>query len=127
MHEHHEELVSGLQKELQEMFDKSDQAIYLYLDNEHKACNQKFADLLKYDSPEAWARVTKPFAETFVAQTSQADLVAAYQAAMEKMVASAIPITWLTKDKQEINSKVILIPMIYHGHKFALHFISWGK
>lgn len=127
MHKHHEDLMSSLQKEVQEIFDKSDQAIYLYLDDEHKACNQKFADLLGYDSPRAWAKITKPFADTFVAKTSQMDLVSAYQAAMEKMVASALPVTWRTKDNQEIDSTVIIIPTIYQGHKFALHFISRGK
>jgi hypothetical protein len=42
---HHEELVTGFYNQLKEIFDSSEQAIYLYLDDTHKVCNKKFAQM----------------------------------------------------------------------------------
>jgi hypothetical protein len=33
---------------MKQVLDKSGQAIYLYLDDSHKVCNKKFADMLGY-------------------------------------------------------------------------------
>lgn len=49
---HHEELANGFYNQLKQIFDSSEQAIYLYLDDNHKVCNKKFASLLGYNSPE---------------------------------------------------------------------------
>ena len=54
---HHEELVNGFYSQLKQIFDSSEQAIYLYLDDNHKVCNEKFATLLGYTSPEELAKV----------------------------------------------------------------------
>ena len=47
---HHQHLVKELAEQLEPVLSNSPQAIYLYLDDEHKTCNQKFADLLGYNS-----------------------------------------------------------------------------
>ena len=52
--EHHAELVSGLAQQLKFILDKSPQALYLYLDDNHKTCNKKFASMLGYKSVKAW-------------------------------------------------------------------------
>ena len=38
-HEHHENLVKEVSEEMKPVLEKSAQAIYLYLDDKHKACN----------------------------------------------------------------------------------------
>ena len=47
-HQHHEQLVKGIAEQMKPVLEKSEQAIYLYLDDNHKVCNKKFADLLGY-------------------------------------------------------------------------------
>ena len=123
-HEHHEELIEGLYKQLKPILDSSDQAIYVYLDDIHKICNEKFATLLGYASPEEWAKVTESFPSAFVDEKSQELLVATYQKGIEKKVGSSIDITWQKKDGGKVETRVILVPIAHNGHLFALHFVS---
>ena len=57
---HHEELVKGITEQMKPVLEKSEQAIYIYLDDNHKVCNKKFADLLGYKSPKEWADADAP-------------------------------------------------------------------
>jgi carbohydrate-binding DOMON domain-containing protein len=123
---HHEELVDGLYNQLKEIFDSSDQAIYLYLDDTHKVCNKKFAGLLGFSSPEEWAKIENPL-EANVDTTSQKKVVSAYRDAMEKSVASRIEVKLKKKDGVLLNAFVIMVPITFRGHYFALHFISQTK
>jgi len=123
-HKHHEQLLTELSAQLKEIFESSDQAIYAYLDDTHKACNQKFADLLGYASPEEWAAVTDPFPQVFVAAESQDALIGAFQQAMEHKAASTFPVTWQKKDTGVVDTTVILVPISLGQHLFTLHFIS---
>ncbi|MBI1833494.1 MAG: hypothetical protein HYR90_01585 [Candidatus Andersenbacteria bacterium] len=123
-HEHHNELLQGLSDQLKEIFEESNQAIYLYLDDAHKICNQKFADLLGYASTEAWAEVTEPFPQVFVNKNSQEALIDAFQKAMELKAASTTPITWKKQTGEMIDTTVIIVPISYQGHLFALHFVT---
>ena len=123
-HEHHDELLQGLSDQLKEILEGSDQAIYVYLDDTHKVCNQKFADLLGYTSPAEWAAVTEPFPQTFVAENSQSTLIDAFQTAMQQTSGSTLSVTWMRKDKETVETTVILVPISFEGHLFALHFVT---
>ncbi|TAN57643.1 PAS domain-containing protein [Patescibacteria group bacterium] len=125
-HEHHAELVSGFFKEQRQIFDSSSQAMYAFLDDDCRVCNQKFATLLGYSSPDEWFKVNVQgaFPAAFVDDGSQQTLVAAYQNAMEKMEGATIKVVWKKKSGGIINTTVILVPVAYRGHLFALHFIS---
>lgn len=120
----HEALVGGLYKQMKPVFENSEQAMYLYLDDVHKVCNKRFADLLGYDSPKAWAAVEEPFPMAFVASKSRRTLVSAYQDAIERFVGSTIDVTWQTKSGDAVETRVILVPVAYDGHVLALHYIS---
>ena len=123
MHNNHEELVNGFFEELKGIFENSEQGIYLYLDDMHKVCNKKFASLLGYKSPADWAKMDQPFPEIFVDKKSQNALVGAYQKAMEKMAASTIKVKWKKKSGKGVSTTVILVPIAYKNHLFALHFV----
>ena len=120
---HHEELVNGFYIQLKEIFDSSEQAIYLYLDDTHKVCNKKFAQMQGYSSPEEWAKVANPL-EAGVEKSSQEAIVTAYTNAMEKLVASKIDVKLRKKNGAAFDASVIMVPVAYHGHLFALHYIS---
>ncbi len=120
---HHEELVNGLYEQMKPILDKSEQPIFIYLDDNHKACNEKFASMLGFASPKEWAE-KQGFLEVYVTEKSRETLSSAYWKAMEKMVASTIPMTWMKKDGATIESMMILVPMFFEGHMFSLHFVT---
>ncbi len=120
---HHEELISGFYNQLKEIFNSSEQAIYLYLDDNHKVCNKKFAHMQGFDSPEEWAKVANPL-EVGVAKSSQDAMVSVYKDAMEKFVASKIDVKLKKKAGGTFDASVIMVPVAYQGHLFALHFIT---
>ena len=121
--QHHEELVSGFFNQLKEIFDSSEQAIYLYLDDNHKVCNKKFAKMQGYNSPEEWAKVENPL-EVGVEKSSQALVVSAYRKAMDKLRASKIDVKLRKKNGETFDASIVMVPLTYQGHLFALHYIS---
>ncbi len=120
---HHEEIVNGLHEQMKPILDKSEQPIFIYLDDNHKACNQKFASMLGFKSPQEWAE-KQGFLEVYVTEKSRETLSTAYWNAMQKMIASTIPMTWLKKDGVTIDSTMILVPMFFEGHMFSVHFVT---
>jgi hypothetical protein len=92
----------------------------------HKVCNKKFASLLGYVSLAEWAGIKDPF-EEFVSKKSQEAVVSAYHYATEKMAASSRDVTWKKKEGGTVETSVTFVPMSYHGHLFALHFMYEKK
>ena len=120
---HHEDLVNKFHVQLKQIFDDSPQAIYLYLDDNHKVCNKKFASLLGYGSPEEWAKIENPLEEN-VAKESQDAVVSAYFDASERMIASQMDVKMKTTSGSVLEASVIVVPVAYQNHVFALYFIS---
>ena len=120
---HHEELVNGFYNQLKQIFDESPQAIYLYLDDNHKVCNEKFASLLGYNSPEEWAKIKNPLEEN-VDKRSQDTVVSNYFNATEKMTASQMDVKLKTTSGSVFEASAIVVPVVYQHHMFALYFIS---
>ena len=120
----HEGLMEDAAERLKPLFEGSEQSMYLYLDDHQKICNRRFSTLLGYKTPKEWAEVQQPFTEAFVEGQSQRALVTAYGDAMEKLIGSAVDVTWKKKGSGSVKSKVILVPYLHEGHLFALHFIS---
>ena len=121
---HHEELVKGITEQLKPILDKSEQAIYVYLDDAHKVCNKKFADLLGYKSAREWADIETPLAD--VVEEDQPSVISAHEDAMERMVASCLDVRVKNiKTGKTIKTRMIMVPIAYSGdHLFALHFLS---
>jgi PAS domain S-box-containing protein len=123
---HHEDLVKGFHNQLKQIFEDSPQAIYLYLDDNHKICNKNFASLLGYTSPEEWAKIENPLEEN-IAKESQDAVVSAYFDATEKMIASQIDVKVKSTSGSVFDASVIVVPVAYMNHMFALYFISEKK
>jgi hypothetical protein len=120
----HQELITGISEQMKTILDSSQQAIYIYLDDIHKVCNAKFANLLGYRSPEEWATVEDSFPQAFVDQSSQEILVTAYRQAMEKLIPAVIHVNWKKKSGDKVATSVVMVPIAYNDHVFALHYIS---
>ena len=122
--QHHKELVEGVANEYKEILDSSQQAIYIWLDEEYMVCNSNFSSLLGYSSASELSQIKGNFLETFVAEPSQATLAKAYNDAMNKKISSTFSLTWKKKNGDTVNSSVNLVPIVYGNHLFALHFID---
>jgi len=66
---HHESLVEGIAKEQKELLEKSEQGIFIYLDDTHKVCNEKFAAILGYSAAKEWAKTDAPRWLTWLKKT----------------------------------------------------------
>jgi hypothetical protein len=120
----HDRLIEDAKKQFADILKESKQGIYMYLDDTHKLCNEKFASMLGYNSAKEWSKVEKSFTEAFLEGKSQHTLVSAYQEAMNSKTGSCIDITWKTKTGGNVHSQVILVPVSIGGHLLALHFIT---
>lgn len=122
-HQHHEDLVKGITEQLKPVMGKSAQAIFVYLDDNHKACNKKYADLLGYKSAKEWADTDAPLAD--VIEKDQPKVISAYEKAMQTMAASSLNVTAKHIETGElIKTRLILVPIAYNGHLFSLNFFS---
>lgn len=122
-HQHHEELIRGIGEQLKPVLEHSPQAVYVYLDDVHKLCNKKFADLLGYASPKAWAEVDAPLAD--VAEDDQQSVIDAYWNASRKLIASQLDIRLKhVKTGKLTKARMIMVPMPFSGHIMVLHFLS---
>ena len=121
--EHHEELVKGLSDQMATILKSSKQPIFLYLDDNHKTCNTKFATLLGYKSPEEWAKV-QGVLDPFVVKKSHETIASAYWKAIDEFAASTIQVTLKKKDGSMVDATVVLVPMAFQDHLFAVHFIT---
>lgn len=119
---HHEHLIAELAEELGPVFSDSPQSIYLYLDDTHKTCNQKFADMLGYSSIQEW--VDNENAVGDIAEEDRDKVIDAYMQASQKFMATTLPATWIKKDGKKIKTSVTMAPITYKGETFVLHFIS---
>lgn len=120
---HHEELIKGIKEQMKRVLEKSPQAVYLYLDDNHKVCNKKFADLLGYKSPKEWADTEAPLAD--VAEDDQQSVIDAYMDASKKMVANALEVRMKNvKTGKIVRTRMIIAPVGHAGHVFTAHFFS---
>lgn len=119
----HAGIIAGVMAQLAPVLQGSPQGIYVYLDDTHKGCNQRFAELLGYASAADWDRPAS-FTEQYVDRSSQRTLVATYQHAMQHQVAASIDVTWVRADGTRVPTSVILVPIAFEGELLALHFVT---
>ncbi len=120
---HHKELVDAQYGQMKPILEKSEQPVYIYLDDNHKACNPKFATMLGYKSPEEWAAI-EGFLDIFVAENSRETLSTAYWNLVNKMIASTIHLTFINKERGPTETTMILVPIFFMGHLFAVQFVT---
>jgi hypothetical protein len=120
---HHEELVKRAADQYKIVLNRSEQGVYLYLDDNHKVCNKKFAEMLGFKSVKEWADADDPLAS--VVESDQPKVITAYENATEKMVAGVIDLKVKNLTSGEIfKARMIIVPAVFENHIFALHFVN---
>ena len=116
-------IIQAITEELRTILDGSPQGVYVFLDETHKVCNGRFAEMLGYASVADWNRPVS-FTEQYVDPSSQQTLVATYQHAMDHQVGATIDVTWKRLDGGRVPTTVILVPIALGGALMALHFVT---
>lgn len=123
--DHHGDLFQAAVKQFQALFDESPQGMYLYMDDVHKACNERFAKLLGYRNAAEWNAVLENIPAVFVHDPKDIDLVIdSFQDCIGKGVGAVLDIPWRRKDGKPVPARTIMVPYEQDGHRMALHFIQ---
>ena len=120
--EHHEHLVKEMAEQFEPVFSKSPQGVYIYLDDEHKICNKKFAEMLGYGSGAQWVANEYPVGD--VSEEDQEKTINAYGEASRNLKASKVFVSIVRKDSKKIKVNIIMAPITYKGEVFVIHFVS---
>lgn len=121
-HNQHVHLVHELAEMLSPLFTKSKQAVYLYLDDEHKTCNSTYAKLLGYKNVQEWVENLYPIDD--VDPKDQPKGIKAYMNASGKLQGSTLTGTMIKKNGRKFKAEIIMVPLPYKKEVFVLHFIN---
>lgn len=122
---HHEHLIKEVADLFAPIFEKSPQAVYIYLDDTHKICNKKFADMVGYASVEEW--VANEFPVGDVLEEDQEKVIKAYTDASTNFKAAKLSATVVKKNGEKLSTDIIMTPFTYKNEVFVVHFISPKK
>ncbi len=118
----HEQILTALLKQLTPVFLHSPDGVYLYLDDNHKVCNKRLADMFGM-TVEQWSRVPN-FLEGFVAPQDR-DLVASnfqtHIATLSRPV--TFRFTAVRKNGKTFTAETEMIPLSWNGYPIAYHFV----
>jgi len=117
-----EEVIEELTEQFRPIMEHSPDGVYLWLDEAHKVCNERLANLFGYTAEE-WM-TTRPFLENFVAEEDRSVFSWNYQ---NRVAALAFPVTFrfrgLRKEGSTFAAETEMIPISYRGHAVAYHFV----
>jgi PAS domain S-box-containing protein len=118
----HEQVLSGLLEQFMPVFSHSPDGVYLYLDDNHKVCNKRMADLFGL-TVEEWHNVPN-FLESFVAPQDRELFASNYR---EHVAALNRPVTFrfhaVRKNGETFLAETDMIPVSWNGHPVAFHFV----
>jgi PAS domain S-box-containing protein len=118
----HEDVIAGLQANFQPVLDHSPQGVYLWLDERHKICNERMAQMFGYTVAE-W-RAIPTFLEHFVAPEDRNRFSENFHQSVFELTA---PITFrfraVRKDGSTFLAETDMIPITYQSHQIAYHFV----
>ena len=119
----HEVATKELAEHLQPLFEASPDGMYVWLDEEHWICSQRFAELFGYGSPDE-VNDAPGFLQRMVHEEDQQQYGWNY---WNRVRAQAYPATFRfrakRKDGSAFHAETDMIPFTYGGHTFAYHFV----
>lgn len=118
----HQQVLNDLQKQLTPIFLHSPDGVYLYLDDNHKVCNGKMAEMFGM-TVEEWSR-TPDFLQDFVAPQDREVFAANYQRHVSALTG---PVTFrfnaVRKNGETFTAETEMIPITWNGYPVAYHFV----
>jgi PAS domain S-box-containing protein len=118
----HDETFRDLTANFQPILDRSPDGVYLWLDQDHMACNEQFARLFGASAKEWNAR--PPSLHDFVVEGDQEFFAQNYERTITRL---AHPVTFRfrgrRKDDSTFAAEIDMIPIAFRGHVAAYHFV----
>jgi PAS domain S-box-containing protein len=119
----HDVATKELAEHLGPIFDASPDGVYVWLDEEHWICNERFASLFGYEGPDALNN-TPLLLQRLVHEDDQQLFSWHY---WNRVQAHAFPVTFrfrgMRKDGTTLQVETDMIPLSFGGHTFAYHFV----
>jgi PAS domain S-box-containing protein len=118
----HGQIMAELKGHFAPVFESSRDGVYLWLDETHMVCNEKLAKMFGYTVEELCRRT--PFLEHFVHEEDQELFSQNYNRSVAPL---AYPVTFRfrarRKDGSYFQAETDMIPLSFHGHQIAYHFV----
>ena len=119
----HDRAAHELAAHLAPIFAESPDGVYVWLDEEHWVCNERFAQMFGYASPDE-LNDTPYLLQRLVHEDDQANVSWNY---WNRVQALAFPVTFrfrgVAKDGSTVLVETDMIPLTFGGHTFAYHFV----
>jgi PAS domain S-box-containing protein len=118
----HVKILRELAEQFKPMFEKSSEGIYLYIDEVHKICNERFARMLGLTVSE-WEKL-EGFVNKHAAEEDQATIIDAYQRHVhQELTPVRLRVKCVRKDGSTFKAEFDMIPFPWRGEMLALHFV----
>jgi PAS domain S-box-containing protein len=118
----HDDVVPRLAEHLQPVFESSLDGVYIWLDETHWTCNEKFARLFGFTVAEL--ENSPGFLQRFVDEGDQEQFSWNY---WNRVQGRAFPVTFRfngrDRDGSALAMETDMIPLAYGGHRIAYHFV----
>jgi PAS domain S-box-containing protein len=118
----HEEAIPRLAEHLQPVFEASPDGVYVWLDETHWTCNERFAELFGFTIAEL--ENTPNFLQLRVHEDDQERFSSNYWNRVQEL---ASPVTFrfrgVRKDGSTFPAETDMIPLTFGGHTIAYHFV----
>ena len=118
----HAEMMEELAEQYRPILESSPDGVYLWLDEEHKICNERAAAMFGY-TVEEW-RAIPSFLDVLVEPEDQAVFSWNYH---NRVANLAFPVTFrfrgVRKDGSTFAVETDMIPICWRGHAVAYHFV----
>ena len=119
----HEVATKELAEHLRPLFESSPDGVYVWLDEEHWICNQRFAELLGYDSPYD-LNDTPHLLQRWVHEEDQGQFSWSYWNRVQTLsFPTTLRFRGIRRDGSEVPVETDMIPLTFGGHTFAYHFV----
>jgi PAS domain S-box-containing protein len=119
----HDVATKELAEHLAPIFESSPDGVYIWLDEQHWICNERFARLFGYESADE-LRDT-PYLLQRIVQEDDQQLFSWHF--WNRVQARAFPATLrfrgVRKDGAVVHAETDMIPLTFGGHTFAYHFV----
>lgn len=119
----HDEATRLLAQHLRPVFDASPDGVYVWLDEEHWLCSERFAQMFGYDSPEE-LNDTPHLLQRLVDEDDQGVFSWNYWNRVQEL---AFPVTFRFRGRNKDGSSSLvetdMVPLTFGGHTFAYHFV----
>jgi len=122
----HVTILMELSKQFQPLFQNSPEGIYLYIDEVHKICNERFAKMLGLTVKE-WEEM-EGFVNKHAAEEDVELIVNNYHTHIhQKLTPARFRFTAIRKDGSKFKAEMDMIPFPWGGEMLALHFVREVK